>query len=725
MTAAEPFALVAIELGPRVDPGARAELRTSTDGRTWSPFAGVLVEDLHGPDGDPAAASGPRRRFSEPQWVREARHVQVRLRGAAPLGDVTVHTVATPSREEDRRVTSSRRLAAASTGSLPAPAIVRRAEWGAQESTLRSAASYATSVEMAFVHHSATSSAYEAEHVPAIIRGFQAYHVGTRGWRDIGYNFLVDRFGTVYEGRAGGLERAVVGAQAGGFNTGSTGVCLIGTFDAEPPPSEALEALAALLAWKADVHGFGVDAWTWRRSAGSNLYEAGTWVHLPRLAGHRDVSVTGCPGATVYGYLPTLRSDVVARQGPVVVDLVAPRTVLVDEAEGPPHIDLAARLRPAGRWRVDVRDVRGRSVEVGTGEGERVEVTWVAPAARAGAWSWTVSSPGRRSQSRALTLVEHPLERLATAPGAAAASVEVSRAAFGDGGSAQRVVLVRDDVFADALAAGPLAGSGGPVLLTPGAALDAAVRDEIDRVLAPGGTVYLVGGEAALSTAVVDALAGLQVVRIAGSDRTATAVAVAQVVRAREGSRQVMVARAWPDDARGWADSLAGAAWGASSGVPVLLTHPSRLSAATGAYLEADPPSRTWVLGGPAAIDGRVLDRLPAAVRVAGVDREGTAIAVARTLWGRVAAGDADRFLLGNGFDAGAWRLAVAAAPLAARWRAPLLLTQPASLSPSVDAYLASLRTGDRRVAGAALGGVTSLSDAVVEAAGRLLRRTI
>ncbi len=129
-----------------------------------------------------------------------------------------------------------------------------RAEWGADES-LRKADPVIAPVKMAFVHHTAGGNTYSQADAPALVRGIYTYHVKSLGWSDIGYNFLLDRFGTIYEGRYGGVRKGVVGAQVYGFNTGSTGISVIGTYTSEMPPPAVLSALRRLLAWKLDLHG--------------------------------------------------------------------------------------------------------------------------------------------------------------------------------------------------------------------------------------------------------------------------------------------------------------------------------------------------------------------------------------------------------------------------------------------------------------------------------------
>ena len=105
-----------------------------------------------------------------------------------------------------------------------------RAQWGADEAYRSGPPSYGV-VRCAFVHHTVNANTYTRAQAPALVRGIYYYHTQVNGWRDIGYNFLIDRFGTIYEGRYGGVAKAVIGAQVLGFNAMSTGVALIGTFE--------------------------------------------------------------------------------------------------------------------------------------------------------------------------------------------------------------------------------------------------------------------------------------------------------------------------------------------------------------------------------------------------------------------------------------------------------------------------------------------------------------
>lgn len=183
--------------------------------------------------------------------------------------------------------------------SLASPYIRSRAKWGADESVRESGKPEYHQVRGAFVHHTAGSNRYSKSDVPGIIRGIYAYHVNGRGWRDIGYNFLVDKFGRIWEGRYGGITKAVVGAHAYGYNRFAFGAAVLGTYSGNQPPTAVLNAFSKLIAWKFDVHG--VDP---RRVSYPDLKD------VPAIAGHRDGGATLCPGDKLYAMLSVVRGGV-------------------------------------------------------------------------------------------------------------------------------------------------------------------------------------------------------------------------------------------------------------------------------------------------------------------------------------------------------------------------------------------------------------------------------
>ncbi len=191
-----------------------------------------------------------------------------------------------------------------------APAIIPRAYWDAPKA--RTAPSYGY-VNAGFVHHTQMGgNEYLPEEAAAVVRKIAEFHISKRGWNDVGYNFLIDRYGQIYEGREGGIERAVIGAQAQGYNTISSGASLVGDFSVDAPPQEALDSIAKLLAWKLHSHGVAVTGTvtTTSHGGGENRFGAGKIVSLKRISGHRDGDKTDCPGAALYGLLPQVRTAI-------------------------------------------------------------------------------------------------------------------------------------------------------------------------------------------------------------------------------------------------------------------------------------------------------------------------------------------------------------------------------------------------------------------------------
>nr|WP_262505564.1 peptidoglycan recognition protein [Streptomyces sp. TRM68367] len=197
----------------------------------------------------------------------------------------------------------------------PRPRIVTRRGWGADEKLREKRFVYTKKVKVAFVHHSASGNNYSCSQAPSLIRSIYRYHVKSMGWRDIGYNFLVDKCGNIYEGRAGGVAKPVMGAHTLGFNTKSMGIAVLGSYGATKPSAAAVKAVARLTAWKLGLHGMNPRSKTYLKSAGSNLYRKGKKVRLNVISGHRDGFATECPGRRLYGKLGSARSKAARFQG--------------------------------------------------------------------------------------------------------------------------------------------------------------------------------------------------------------------------------------------------------------------------------------------------------------------------------------------------------------------------------------------------------------------------
>ncbi|MFF5978562.1 peptidoglycan recognition protein [Streptomyces olindensis] len=199
----------------------------------------------------------------------------------------------------------------------PRPHIVPRSQWLGGAARDQPRPRYDDRVAAVFVHHTDSPNGYDCADAPRIIRDLYTGQTGTRDWDDIGYNFVVDRCGTVYEGRAGGVERAVTGAHTQGFNHRTTGIAALGTFTAGlPVPRPMIRAIAALSAWKLGLTGTDPRASVRLVSSnGLSRYAAGTTAELPALAGHNDGYMTSCPGAALHARLPEIRQLAARLQG--------------------------------------------------------------------------------------------------------------------------------------------------------------------------------------------------------------------------------------------------------------------------------------------------------------------------------------------------------------------------------------------------------------------------
>ena len=262
------------------------QFRTRSLAGRWSAWEDAAPEAEDQPDaGTDERARAASWRLGNPWWVGPSDRIEYRLRG---------------KRDEAARVLRlepDRRASPAARSRRPARPRSSRAAAGTR--TRRSGArapSFAPALRLALVHHTAGANGYTAAQSPAIVRAIQLYHVKGNGWNDIGYNFLVDRFGQVFEGRYGGIERNVVGAHAEGFNTGSVGVALLGEYSSLAVAQKARDALAALLAWRLDIAHVDPASTLSFISGGNARFPAGLPVFLRTVSGHRDTGFTDCPG---------------------------------------------------------------------------------------------------------------------------------------------------------------------------------------------------------------------------------------------------------------------------------------------------------------------------------------------------------------------------------------------------------------------------------------------
>ena len=344
----------------------------SVKGR-WSPWREAAPEEDR-PDARNHELRARGWNLGSPYWTGASNRIQVRTYGHVTR--VRAYYVSSPARKSRLRRTSI-------AGS---PLILTRASWGADERIRRRRKpDYADSVRFAVVHHTAGSNSYTRAQSASIVRGIERYHVLANGWDDIGYNFLVDKYGQIFEGRWGGVDRNVVGAHAQGFNTGSSGVALIGRYDSASISPAARAALIKIIAWRLDVaHVDPQSTFSWR-STGNPKYPAGRMVTLRTISGHRDTGFTTCPGSQLYGELPSI-TRAVAQTG--LPKLYFPK------ATGAPGemVRFTGTLTQAMPWSVVVTQPDGNIVASGDGEGTTVDWTWDARTVPAGKYLYAIDA---------------------------------------------------------------------------------------------------------------------------------------------------------------------------------------------------------------------------------------------------------------------------------------------------------------------------------------------
>jgi hypothetical protein len=344
------------------------EFRTRSVSGRWSAWqpAAPEAEDL------PDHPSGVWR-FGNPYWVGASDRIAYRLDGR--VARLRAYFIQSTEERIPLRRTSM-------TGSPP---LISRTAWGANEAIRRAAPSYARSIQLAVVHHTAGSNSYTAAQSAAIVRGIEVYHVKGNGWNDIGYNFLVDKYGQVFEGRYGGVDKNVIGAHAEGFNTGSVGVALIGSYQTAAPTTAEKTALVNLLAWRLDVaHVDPLSTLTYA-SGGDPRFPAGTPVFLRAVSGHRDTGFTSCPGNLVYAQLGALARQAATTGLP---KLYAPAV----QGQLGGLIRFQARLSTSLPWTVTVADAERGVVGTGTGTSDVIDWTWDASTAPQASYTWTISA---------------------------------------------------------------------------------------------------------------------------------------------------------------------------------------------------------------------------------------------------------------------------------------------------------------------------------------------
>ncbi len=327
-----PFSMVALTSQDLT--GTSARVRAKKDDGAWGPW--YETEPLEG-----VGADLPGPRGTEPVFVGRTTTVQIAVTrpsdapqtAPAPpatggsgglrseLGYVPANTEQ-PFGQNINAVLISPPQAPADLLPLPnaatppgqPPAIIGRGQWGADESMRCGQPRYDSRIQAGVVHHTAGSNDYTPQDSAGIVRSIYEYHTRTLGWCDIAYNALVDKYGQVFEGRAGGMTRPVEGAHTGGFNHNTWGVAMLGNFEVEPPTPIQLRTTARLLGWvlgQADVDPLGAVVLPSEGGAFTK-FPFGAAPTLPTIFTHRDVGNTECPGDAAYALMGQIR-DIAAR----------------------------------------------------------------------------------------------------------------------------------------------------------------------------------------------------------------------------------------------------------------------------------------------------------------------------------------------------------------------------------------------------------------------------
>ena len=308
---------------PRRVLGDVVEVRTrrAADGEwsAWQHLESHGAAPVEPGSGDAKAARGS----TDPLWVGESDGVQARIAapgrsaswpaglrmdlidpGDAPPGP-TPSTPAAGAEDGNGEGEGEEDIV---VPARPAPGVVSRAGWNASEAIVRDEPEYSDDVRVVFVHHTAGTNSYSCAQSAAIIRGIQGYHVKSNGWDDIGYNFLVDKCGNLFEGRAGGVDRPVLGAHTLGFNAHSSAIAVLGNYSNRGVPPVVRQVIAQVAAYKLGTDGPVPLGRVAMLSSGSDRFGKGRTAMLNRISGHRDTGQTACPGTALYRQLGTIRT---------------------------------------------------------------------------------------------------------------------------------------------------------------------------------------------------------------------------------------------------------------------------------------------------------------------------------------------------------------------------------------------------------------------------------
>jgi len=382
------FSLVGVTWQGKLPLGTEIQVK-AREKSGWSPWAKLSYSPEHGPDAKTIEGAASRN-GTDPLITTDSDCVQVQLKSnvAKLPKDLKISLIDSATMNDDvnafmdaKRSVSIRNSFGAvitKTGAVVnRPNIVTRAQWGADESWRDKSPRISNKIIAGFIHHTATTNSYNPEDGPAQMRSLYAYFTKSLQYADMGYNFLVDRYGVVYEGRAGcpptagldcdGPARAVIGAHTAGMNDNTFAISAIGNFHTGAIEKETANlmtnAIAELMAWK--IAPFNLDPSAMAQipstdTSGLSKYRKGTTATVPVISAHLDVGRTVCPGKFLYPLIPEIRSKIAGILTSRIEDvMVSPIDQL---ATDPNPISLSAKLPVSGNWNVTVVSADSGSV---------------------------------------------------------------------------------------------------------------------------------------------------------------------------------------------------------------------------------------------------------------------------------------------------------------------------------------------------------------------------
>ncbi|MFD4352998.1 N-acetylmuramoyl-L-alanine amidase [Nocardia sp. NPDC058518] len=319
LTQDTPFSMVAITARDLANTTTKLRAR-QLDGN-WGPWYDADPLDTRATDHTPADAPTG----TEPIYVGETTAVQMLVTRKPAAGPDHDHDPAHLTEAALKAILINPGRAAIDAAlndvaaALPGggPKVITRAQWGADESIRCQEPTYDDGLGGITVHHTAGRNDYSRSESAGIVRAIYAYHAETLGWCDVGYNAMVDQYGQIFEGRYGGLDRAVQGAHAGGFNENTAGVALMGNYETEEPSKEAINAIGKFIGWRSKLAGINPKGTTTMYSEGTEFtpYAYDEAVDLPVVFAHRDVGNTDCPGDAAYALMDRIRGIAAGNSG--------------------------------------------------------------------------------------------------------------------------------------------------------------------------------------------------------------------------------------------------------------------------------------------------------------------------------------------------------------------------------------------------------------------------